>query len=154
MASEPFNARSIMVDLRESLDEDAHETALAILTNVVIDTPVGNPTRWQFPESAPAGYVGGHARRNWRVGIRSPDERIVGEEGKGPGEQGARSEAIQAGIAVIAKFNFEDRRLYIVNAVPYIGPLNNGHSTVAPANFVEKAVQVATARAPDGREVL
>lgn len=143
-----------MVDLRESLDEDVHETALAILTNVVIGTPVGNPTLWQNPDAAPVGYVGGHARRNWRVGIRTPDESVRGVPGEGGGEFAARSEAVQAGISVIARFGFEDRRLFISNAVPYIGPLNNGSSVQAPANFVEKAVQVATNRNRGGREVV
>lgn len=143
-----------MLDLRDDLDEEIQEIGLAILTNVVLGTPVGNPTLWQFPESAPEGYVGGHARRNWRVAIRSPDESVVGAEGQGPGENQARAEAIQGGISIIARFNFEDRQLYITNAVPYIGRLNDGHSTQAPVNFIDKAIQAATSAPPQSREVV
>jgi hypothetical protein len=88
--------------------------------------------------------VGGHARRNWRVSTTGFDSTLVGTPGAGPGEFGARSEAIQAGTSAIAKFDVAQGRLYIFNNVPYIGVLNAGHSTVAPANFVEKGIQAAT----------
>lgn len=152
MASRDFNGREIMVDLRDALDEDVHEIALAVLTNVVIGTPVGNPTLWQNPDAAEVGYVGGHARRNWQVAARSASNNIIGQEGNGPGE-GSTQEAINAGRRPIRRFTIDQRRLFIFNNVPYIGRLNAGHSTQAPPNFVDKAVQRAT-RPDNSRRVI
>jgi hypothetical protein len=153
VARKPFSAKETIGAVRLEVDELTQETALAALRNVIIGTPVGNPTLWQNPDSAPAGYVGGHARRNWRVSTTGFNSTLVGSPGDGPGESGARNEAIQAGVPEIARFSVRQGRLYIFNNVPYIGVLNNGHSTQAPANFVEKAIQVATARDSSRREI-
>lgn len=138
MAKE-YDAQEIVRSLNTEVAEDVQATALAVLRNVVIGTPVGNPTLWQIP-IAPPGYVGGHARRNWNVSIGTPSDEVKGVAGKGPGEAGAGQEAIADGSRQIASFNIARRRIIVQNNVPYIVPLNNGHSTQAPVNFVQKAV--------------
>lgn len=153
MARKPFSARETIDAVRLSVDELTQETAFAALRNVITGTPVGNPTRWQYPERAPAGYVGGHARRNWNVSTTGFDSTIVGEPGAGGGEGSSRNEAISKAAPVIAKFDVAQGKLYIFNNVPYIGVLNAGHSTIAPPNFVEKAIQAAT-QISGGREVI
>lgn len=134
-----FDALEIVQSLNTEVEEDVQKTALAVLRNVVIATPVGDPTLWQIP-IAPPGYVGGHARRNWNVSIGSPKDEVKGIAGKGPGKAGAQQEAIAEGSSEINKFNIARRRIIIQNNVPYIVRLNNGHSTQMPANFVQKAV--------------
>jgi len=139
-----FDANEIIVSLSDAIGDDIAETALAALTNVVRRTPVGNPTRWQQPQSAPPGYVGGHARRNWNVSINAPRDSITGTEGDGGGKGAATSEAISKGSRTIERSNPRTtQRIIISNSVPYIGRLNAGHSTIAPANFVEMAVALA-----------
>jgi hypothetical protein len=142
-----------MRSIRRVSDDEIQETALAALANVVRATPVGNPTRWQNPASAPPGYVGGHARRNWLVTIDRRSDATVGAPGRGPGLAGATQEAISDGEAQIRRAR-RPRFIVIQNAVPYIGRLNAGHSTAAPANFVEKAVQAARITGSGGREPL
>lgn len=152
MARKPFSAKETINAVRLEVDELSQETALAALSSVVVGTPVGNPTLWQNPDAAPAGYVGGHARRNWNVSLAGFRSDLIGTEGRGPGAGGAAAEAINAGRAVIERFDVRAGRLYLFNNVPYIGVLNAGHSTQAPANFVEKAIQVATVRGDNSRK--
>lgn len=150
MASKKFNATEIMATITDGVNEDVREIALAILRNVVVGTPVGDPTLWQQP-TPPPGYVGGHARRNWAVSTARPIDQVRGRAGKGPGDGGASSQAINQGTKRIESYSIRSKRIYIQNNVPYIGMLNNGHSTQAPANFVEKAVQAGTNAGGRGR---
>jgi len=137
-----FDAAETSRALRDAIENDVAETALAVLSKVVQATPVGNPTRWQNPASAPEGYVGGHARRNWIVSRNTPVSTVKGTAGDGGGAGRATAEATREGSRRIAA-NADARRLIIQNNVPYINRLNAGHSTTAPANFVEKAIQAA-----------
>lgn len=118
-------------------------TAIAIDQTLVIATPVGNPTLWKNPNSAPPGYVGGHARRNWLVSIGAPRfEEVAGTDPSG-------AAAINDGKNTIDAYSnthaLNGIAVYITNSVPYIGPLNDGWSTQAPSGFVEKAVQAGVA---------
>jgi len=154
MATKPFDALEIVESLENVTADDVVETALAVLANVVRGTPVGDPKIWQFPERAPEGYVGGHARRNWHVSLASPVNTVKGAEGAGPGKASATSEAITGGTNKAEQFTPEKRRIIIQNNVPYIQPLNNGHSTQAPKNFVAKAVQAGLTVNQNRREPL
>lgn len=154
MAQKPFDGTEIIRSLNTELASDVIEAGLAALANVVRATPVGNPTLWQNPGSAPPGYVGGHARRNWNVSLTSPKDTVKGSPGDGGGEGAATSDAINSGRSTIERFKIPDRRIIIQNNVPYITRLNAGHSTQAPANFAEKAVQAATRVGAGGRKDL
>lgn len=97
------------------------ETALAILAEVVIATPVDT----------------GRARGNWNVGLGvapdpSPEEQQATLDPSG-------QVALQRGAAVIAARR--DEAIFLSNNVPYIEQLNAGSSAQAPALFVEKSVQ-------------
>lgn len=99
-------------------------------------TPVGNRELWQSPKSAPQGYTGGHARRNWLV-----DVDVVNAVEKN-GEDFAANEA--AAQAEIRTFSIASNvQINLHNSAPYIGKLNDGSSTQAPAGFVERAVAAA-----------
>jgi hypothetical protein len=100
-------------------------TALAVDQTVVMATPVDT----------------GRARSNWRVSTE-PSSEVY--EAFSPGESGSTGgENSQAAIAqgqeAIAAATGDT--LYISNNLPYIQPLNDGHSAQAPAGFVEQAVQ-------------
>lgn len=108
------------------------KTALAILRNVILGTPVGNKQIWLEPGKARVAYVGGRARANWFVGIGTPKNdttETVDESGQS---------SISAGEASIQGHTRGD--IHLTNNLPYIVPLNNGHSHQAPAGFIEQAV--------------
>ncbi len=154
MASRKFNVTEIIASINNEVAIDIQRVAVAILTAVVVATPVGNPTRWKNPKSAPKGYVGGHARRNWSVSIGTPSQGVRGTAGSGPGQNGAQGEALGQGRAKIATFRKNNQRIIIQNNVPYITRLNDGHSTAAPRNFVQAAVMVGRRRGANNRQVL
>jgi hypothetical protein len=111
------------------------KTALAILTELAVQTPVDT----------------GRARSNWMVGLGGPPD-----DGNFPpyaaGEKGSTARANATMTIETGKAAMSDRQLgqavYITNEVPYIEQLNNGSSAQAPAGFVQQAVQygVAVAR--------
>jgi len=76
----------------------------------------------------------GRARGNWNIGLGQPDRTLTETVDKSGEATVARGAAMihQAGL---------DRTLYITNSVPYIVPLEHGHSRQAPAGMV--AVTVA-----------
>lgn len=105
---------------------------LEALSSIVLKTAVGNPDLWK--SKAPPGYVGGRARANWQVTIgeyaREPVEGF--DAGGGPTvEKGA------AALAQMPKFQM----VWIANALPYIIPLENGHSTQAPRGMVRTTIE-------------
>jgi hypothetical protein len=107
--------------------------AFAIDRELVMGTPVGNPDLWK--RKPPKGYVGGRARANWiptlGVPASEPVERID--------KQGAATIALLAGVT--ADFKIGDGTIWLSNNLPYIVPLNNGHSTQAPIGYVEMAIE-------------
>ena len=139
MAKKEFDALEIIESLTDEIEIDVRKTGLAVLRTVVQATPVGNPTLWQS-RSAPKGYVGGHARRNWAVSTARPIDGVRGKAGKGGGAGKASNQAISQGTKRIESYTVQATRIIIQNNVPDIVPLNNGHSTQAPPNFVQKAV--------------
>lgn len=150
----PYNSTEIIKSVDDFIAEDVQRVAVAVLSAVVVATPVGNPTRWKYPKSAPKGYVGGHARRNWSVSIGSPFSGVRGVEGRGPGKNAARGEALNRGKRTIKNFRKANQRIIIQNNVPYIGRLNDGHSTAAPRNFVQAAVATGRRVAINERKFL
>lgn len=114
--------------VEENSDALVRKVAVAIDTTVVLATPVDT----------------GRARSNWQVGIGSAPTGIKESEG-GPFASGLI--AIELGKAVISRYSSNDagKYIHITNNLPYIVPLNNGHSAQAPAGYVEKAVVVGVA---------
>lgn len=107
-------------------------TALAILTEVVLGTPVDE----------------GRARSNWAVGLGAAP-LTGGKPPHAPGKnlgigEGANARAtIAAGSGVIGNAR-PGQAIFISNHLPYIGRLNDGYSAQAPAGFVETAVLSGT----------
>lgn len=80
---------------------------------------------------APEGYVGGRFRGNWQVSFNT---QPTGELDRvDPGGKAT----VAAGAAVVATFNAaQHQTIWLVNNLPYAGPLEHGHSTQAPAGMV------------------
>jgi len=153
MAEKPFDPAEIANALEEALLEDFGETAAAILNGLIFRSPVGDPDRWQSTDfgrlPAPAGYVGGHFRRNWTVSIGGFDTTEIEEEDA----NGASTEAI--GLAVIERWKRQKIgvNLVIQNNVPYANRLAQGHSKLAEAGWVDEEVDLAL-EIPGGTEDL
>ena len=149
MATKPFDPREIIIQLNTETFEDFGETAFAILRNLILGSPVGNPTLWQNPEGAPPGYVGGHFRRNWLVSIGG----FNATELDGVDQNG--SATLAAGLSQITRFERAKKgvNLVIQNNVPYANRLALGHSTQAKAGWVDRQIDAALPL-PGGRKDL
>lgn len=150
MARRPYNAREITVALERALLDDFGETAFAITRNLIFGSPVGNTSLWLNPGSAPAGYVGGHFRRNWIVSIGGFNKTEV--EGTDP------AGATTAATAKAQIDRYEARRkfgpnLVIQNNVPYANRLAQGWSRQAKAGWVDRSIDLGI-NIPAGREEL
>ena len=118
----------IAVEVEGNVERAMKDCATAVARSVVEGTPVDT----------------GKARSNWLAGIDTP---VIAEiEAHAPGMGGSTGDtnaeaAIGLASAVIETFDIEkNRSIHVTNNLPYIQPLNDGHSAQAPANFVEMAV--------------
>lgn len=149
MATKIYNAREITFQLEKAAWDDLGETAFAMMRNLVTASPVGDPTLWQEPDNAPPGYVGGHFRRNWLVSVGAATETEV------EGEDQAGAATLATGKAVIDGWAGARRKvsLFIVNNVPYAGPLADGWSSQAAIGWIDEEIDAAL-DIPGGREAL
>lgn len=108
------------------------KVALGLLSDIVLATPVGNPSLWKHP--APPGYVGGRARASWGVGLnRYGDMQVTTVDKDG-------TATIHRGMASLAAYRPGDS-VWIGSRLPYIVPLEYGHSHIqAPAGMVRIAI--------------
>ena len=108
--------------IKENADRLVRETSLAVLTEVVVSTPVDR----------------GRARGNWQVGLGEAPDPSPEEQEATKDTSGQRT--IAEGSTRIARRS-SGQDVFLSNNVPYIGPLNDGSSAQAPAGFIEQAVQ-------------
>jgi len=108
-------------------DQVVRKTVLDIGTRLVERTPVGDAEYWAHP--APPGYTGGHARANWSHSIGSQNiQEFEGEDATGNTSNSRIMSSVPAQAA--GKVHF------VQNSVPYIIPLEEGHSRQAPNGMV------------------
>lgn len=100
----------------------SRKIALDVLSRVVLATPVDT----------------GRARANWQAEVGSAPTTELQTTDKGGGSTISQG---SANIATHEQTPFSE--INIVNNLPYIGRLNDGSSTQAPAGFVESAVDAA-----------
>ncbi len=127
-------------DIKNGAARVQREVTTTILQSVTLATPVGNPVLWKEPGKADKNYVGGTARRNWLIGVGAAREDILADNKEEDGE------------SLIAHAT-PGKELHITNNLPYIVPLNEGHSHQAPIGFVEQAVAEGVA-AVKGAKIL
>ena len=100
---------------------------LDIGKSLVEKTPVGDAEYWAHP--APPGYVGGHARANWS---HSEGAQVVQEFQDIDASGDVSNNRIAASVPQQAAGKVH----FIQNSVPYIKPLEEGHSRQAPNGMV------------------
>ncbi len=114
--------RNLSERVEENIDETVIKTAIAIDQVVVTETPV----------------ITGRARGGWQVGIDKP----ILEDNERLDPSGA--DTISANEAKI-RTRQPGQDIYISNNVVYIGKLNEGSSSQAPAGYIEAAVLTGVA---------
>lgn len=118
----------LSVRVEGNVERAMKDCAHAVTKSVVQATPVDT----------------GKARSNW---IAQLDDAFRGNvPAHVPGIAGSTGDAnataaIEHAASVIEGFDIEkNASIHITNNLPYIGPLNDGHSRQAPADFVKLAV--------------
>ena len=96
--------------------------ALEIFRRIILRSPVGNPSLWANPASAPPGYVGGRFRANWQIDVSLNDNAIENTD----------APAVPFDVRGAQPFG----TIWIFNNVPYAERLENGWSSQAPAGVV------------------
>lgn len=125
-------------DLTEAkINKGVRIAAIKTFTGIVKMTPVGNPDLWLYNHPTkgyidyigyhgyPTGYVGGRARNNWFIGAAKGDETTKETSNKGTGyiNKGMPKKPLNSSVV-------------FYNNLPYIIPLEFGHSTQAPKGMV------------------
>lgn len=106
-------------------DQMIRKTVLDIGMRLVERTPVGDASYWK--SKPPPGYVGGHARVNWQHSVGAPVvSEVEGVDASGSETNSRIMASIPAKVAGLVHF--------ITNSVPYIVPLEEGHSRQCPPN--------------------
>jgi hypothetical protein len=104
--------------------------AIVMQLSAAVDrrSPVGDARYWKSPP--PKGYIGGHFRGNWQLGISTaPAGEIAGVDPSGSRAQGAIKANLPADAA--------GKVFWIVNNAPYAQALEDGHSPqAAPGGIV------------------
>lgn len=120
------NLRQRVGELDKEANQLAIRTAETIVGDLVQVTPVDTS----------------QALSNWQVGIGSPVDSSISPYF--PGEHGSTQSASSAAALDAARALLRTKKpgqtIYISNVLRYIGRLNEGSSSQAPAGFVERAV--------------
>lgn len=77
----------------------------------------------------------GWAQSNWVPSIGSPVGEAVGSR------EGVDRSAQERGMAEVVAFTLDMGDIFISNNVPYIVPLNEGHSPKAQAGFIDMSIE-------------
>lgn len=129
MASNSGSLKQFAVRMRgradqipDRADQIVRQIALAADRTLVLATPVKS----------------GRARVNWQASLGAPATGTIDAE---PGKRGSVRAATSQAEAVIAAYRGgPGAAIFLTNNLPYIVPLNNGHSKQAPAGFIERAL--------------
>lgn len=133
----------IIADLDRFTEGEVIALALNVNANLRSSPPLGTPidTGW--------------ASANWVPSVGEPfvDPDIALIRDPSPGQIAGRSAEAQQGINEILSWKNGSGPLFSTNNVPYILPLNGGHSQQSPRGFVQIALEKAvieTERRPEG----
>jgi hypothetical protein len=87
----------------------------------------------------------GWASANWvpTVGVPYEDPGAAQVRDPTPAQVMARARVSEQGVNDVLSWRNEDGPLFSTNNVPYIEPLNSGHSGQSPAGFVQAALERA-----------
>lgn len=112
---------------KERADDAVGNIIVRIAAELDKRSPVGDATYWKNPP--PAGYIGGHFRANWQLGVGAmPMGEVPGVDRTGEKTQGRILAEIPDQAA--------GKVYYIANNAPYAQRLEYGWSRQAPQGLV------------------
>ena len=124
-------ASKIIVDMNNFVGKERARLVLNIHKELTTTTP--RATSW--------------AANNWVARIGTPSRSTVGSRDNiGGASSASQSSVAQVVGTLTAQIDNASQDIFISNNVPYIQPLNNGHSKKAPAGFVQIGVAAAVAK--------
>jgi hypothetical protein len=121
--------KAVMASLTAHVGEAVRRIAVEVTAELTAATPVD--TGW--------------ARANWipYLGVNTEKSDPVGGSARSVGSAaGAQARGVVTIVTAPAK-DLANKGAVVINAVPYIGILNDGHSQQAPAGFVQVAIDKA-----------
>lgn len=123
----------IVADLDQFTRGEVIALALNVNANLRDSPPLGTPidTGW--------------ASANWVPTVGEPftDAAIEQVRDPTPAQVAARGQVAQQGINDVLSWRNQDGAIFSTNNVPYIQPLNDGHSMQSPRGFVQAAIEKA-----------
>lgn len=112
-------------------DAVVHEIVANVAVSLDTLSPVGDAKYWK--SKPPKGYVGGHFRANWQLGVGSrPGGEIAGVDTSAKGQGGATTQGIIAAIPA----ETAGKVYWLANNAPYALRLEDGYSRQAPEGMV------------------
>jgi len=124
--AEPDQLSFIIADLSRFTAHETLSLALDIQANLQVDTP--RDTGW--------------ARSNWVPSVGAPFDDPEWESVKDPtpAQVASAQTRQQEAISGLVGYTLAKGPIFTTNGVPYIIPLNEGHSPQAGAGFVQRSV--------------
>lgn len=128
---QPGQIDFIVADLDRYSEGEIRTLALNVDANLRENPPVGTPvdTGW--------------ARANWVPSLGEPANIDGALRDPKPGDVASRQQMQQQGLNEVLAWTVNDGPIFDTNNVPYIEPLNNGHSPQSPPGFVQAALEKA-----------
>lgn len=112
---------------KDQADDAVGRIVVAVAVELDKRSPVGDGTYWKT--KPPKGYVGGHFRANWQLGIGSlPTGEKLGVDPSG--------QQTQAAIMAAVPDDAAGRVFYLANNAPYALRIEDGWSRQAPSGLV------------------
>lgn len=129
--AQPDQIDIIVADLDRFTRGEIVALALNVDANLRSSPPLGTPvdTGW--------------ARANWLPSIGEPTIIEARAHKPTPAQVASRGEDAQRGLNEILAWDINDGPIFDTNNVPYIGPLNDGHSPQSPPGFIQNALEQA-----------
>lgn len=124
--------KNIIIENEKLTEKQLRAGMFDAANTVILGSPVGNPTTWQNPDSAPSWYVGGSYRSAHKVSIN----RITTSD-NGIESQGSTMMRLDGEMA-----NFKiGETLFMTNHLPYATAIEYAHSSQAPDGVYRPAVK-------------
>ncbi len=127
-------ATQVAAKYNRGIEDVVEDVAVSLSEKIIDRTPVGKPSTWQSPSSAPPGYVGGRAKANWFPTIGTPSDDTT--DSTSTNESASRITGIKEQIA--------GNVYYLTNNLPYIRRLEyDNWSKQAPRGMVRVTLREA-----------
>lgn len=121
----------IMADLADYTRGEVIALGLNINANLRSNPPLGTPIDL------------GWASANWVPSVGAPAFLPSDKKEPTAGDVSARAQVADKGTNEVLSWRPEDGPIFSTNSVPYIEPLNAGHSPQSPRGFVQVAIEKA-----------